>query len=431
MDKLPGLRDAADRVDARYAAAGPNERRVELGLGPVLDRFRSARSQAETLLAVAAIGLLACALANLGLLGVLSFDRRSAETTLSRVRGASSSQTLGGRFAEAALIAVPAGLAGWALAVLAIDGRGSSLSGWLAAAVVVGTVVLLVASIEGVARRPLGSLRARGRRPRAAGASQAGSRGPGRDRRAPGRLERPAPRPRELGLRRPGAPGAVPRRDPGPARAGLRDRGVAPPSLSAAGGGPARPADEGSRAPARPQPRRAATGHDLAPGARARRRARDRGVLGSDGEHDPGRAGRHGRARDGCQDEDRRPRRLEPPGEPRRTPRRGRKGRPGLRPGRGLEHGFGGAPPGARRVRLRGSRQRGPRRPSLCEPRSPRRRRSRPSSRRSCRPTGRREGTSSCRCRIRRSASSPSGTAEPPRCPAHHAVRRRVPACPP
>ena len=156
--RLPGLRDAADRVDARYAAAGPNERRVELGLGPVLDRFRSARSQAETLLAVAAIGLLACALANLGLLGVLSFDRRSAETTLSRVRGASSSQTLGGQLAEAALIAVPAGVAGWALAVLAIDGRGSSLSGWLAAAVVVGTVVLLVASIAGVARRPLGSL---------------------------------------------------------------------------------------------------------------------------------------------------------------------------------------------------------------------------------------------------------------------------------
>ena len=156
--RLPGLRDAADRVDARYASAGPNERRVELGLGPVLDRFRSARSQAETLLAVAAIGLLACALANLGLLGVLSFDRRAVETTLSRVRGASPTQTLGGQLAEAALIAVPAGLAGWALAVLAIDARGSSLSAWLAAAVVVGTVALLVASIAGLARRPLGSL---------------------------------------------------------------------------------------------------------------------------------------------------------------------------------------------------------------------------------------------------------------------------------
>jgi putative ABC transport system permease protein len=156
--RLPGLRDAADRVDARYASAGPNERRVELGLGPILDRFRSARSQAETLLAVAAIGLLACALANLGLLGVLSLDRRAVETTLSRVRGASPTQTLGGQLAEATLIAVPAGLAGWALAVLAIDGRGSALSAWLAAAVVIGTVALLVASIAGVARRPLGSL---------------------------------------------------------------------------------------------------------------------------------------------------------------------------------------------------------------------------------------------------------------------------------
>jgi len=158
VGRLPGLRDAVDRVDARYAAAGPNERRVELGLGPVLDRFRSARSQAETLLAVAAIGLLACALANLGLLGVLSYDRRVAETTLSRVRGASPAQTLGGQLVEAALIAVPAGVLGWALAVLTIDARGSSLSGWLAAAVVGGTLVLLVASIAGVARRPLGSL---------------------------------------------------------------------------------------------------------------------------------------------------------------------------------------------------------------------------------------------------------------------------------
>jgi putative ABC transport system permease protein len=156
--RLRGLREAADRIDARYAAAGPNERRVELGLGPVFDRFRSARSQAETLLAVAAIGLLACALANLGLLGVLSYDRRVTETTLSRVRGASQSQTLGGQLAEAALIAVPAGFAGWALAILTIDARGSSLSGWLVAAVVVGTVALLVASIAGVARRPLGSL---------------------------------------------------------------------------------------------------------------------------------------------------------------------------------------------------------------------------------------------------------------------------------
>lgn len=156
--RLESLREAAQQIDARYAAAGPADPRVELGLGPILDRFRSARGQAETLLAVAAIGLLACALANLGLLGALTFERRGAETRLARVRGASPTQTLGGQFAEAVLIAVPAGVAGWGAAVLAIDGRGSALSAWLVAAIVATTVVLLVASIAGVARRPLGSV---------------------------------------------------------------------------------------------------------------------------------------------------------------------------------------------------------------------------------------------------------------------------------
>jgi putative ABC transport system permease protein len=156
--RLPELQVAANRIEARYANAGPLDRRVELGLGPVLDRFRSASSQAETLLAVAALGLLACALANLGLLGALTYERRRAETTVSRVRGASPFQVLGAQAAEVASIAVPAGLAGWAIAVLAVDARASSLSGWLVAAVVVGTIVLLVLSIAGIARRPLGSL---------------------------------------------------------------------------------------------------------------------------------------------------------------------------------------------------------------------------------------------------------------------------------
>jgi putative ABC transport system permease protein len=156
--RVSSLRAAANEIDARYAGAGPLEPKVTLGLGPILDRFRSASSQAKTLLAVAALGLLACALACLGLLGALTYERRRTETTLSRVRGASPLQSLGVQAAEAALIAVPAGALGWAVAVLTIDARGSSLSGWLSAAVVVGTIVLLVASIAGVARRPLGSL---------------------------------------------------------------------------------------------------------------------------------------------------------------------------------------------------------------------------------------------------------------------------------
>src|SRR6266511_1635336 len=69
--------------------SGRLETHVDVGLGPVLDRYERARSQAETLLAVAASGLLACALANLGLLGALAYDRRRTETGLSWRRGAS------------------------------------------------------------------------------------------------------------------------------------------------------------------------------------------------------------------------------------------------------------------------------------------------------------------------------------------------------
>lgn len=156
--RLADLRAATNEIDARYANAGPLERRAALGLGPVLDRFRAASARAETLLAVAALGLLACALANLGLLGAFTFERRRTETTVSRARGASPLQLLGAQAAEAGSIAVPAGLLGWAVAVLAIDARSSSLSAWLTAAIVAGTIVLLVASVAGVARRPLGTL---------------------------------------------------------------------------------------------------------------------------------------------------------------------------------------------------------------------------------------------------------------------------------
>ena len=153
--RLSALRGDIGGLDARYQAAGPLEMRVETGLGSVLDGYRAARSQAEALLVVIASGLLACALANVGLLGSLSYDRRRLETGLSRTRGASPRHVLGAQAAEGVLLAVPAGLLGWALAMLVIRGRGSAVSALLAFAIVAGTVLLLVAAIAGQARRPL------------------------------------------------------------------------------------------------------------------------------------------------------------------------------------------------------------------------------------------------------------------------------------
>jgi putative ABC transport system permease protein len=153
--RLGGLRDAVGGLEARYAGAGPLERRVETGLGPVLEQYGAARSQAETLLAVAAIGLLACALANIGLLGALWYARRRPETGVSRARGASPLNVLAAQAAEGILIAAPAGLVGWTAAVLVIQARGSALSAWVTVLLVAATIALLVASIAGVARRPL------------------------------------------------------------------------------------------------------------------------------------------------------------------------------------------------------------------------------------------------------------------------------------
>jgi putative ABC transport system permease protein len=154
-----GLREftvAVAELETRYAAAGPLDPKGETRLGEIFQRYSTARSQAETLLAVAAIGLFACALANVGLLGALWYSRRRSETAVSRARGASSLQVLTSQVAEGLLIAAPAGLLGWAAAVLVVEARGSSLSGWLAFGLVTSTVLLLVASIAGVARRPLG-----------------------------------------------------------------------------------------------------------------------------------------------------------------------------------------------------------------------------------------------------------------------------------
>jgi putative ABC transport system permease protein len=155
--QLGQLNGAVAELETRYAAAGPLDPKVETGLGDIFQRYATARSQAETLLAVASIGLFACALANLGLLGALWYSRRRNETSVSRARGASSLQILAAQIAEGLLIAAPAGLLGWGAAVLVVDARPSSLSAWLVFGLVASTVALLVLSVAGVARRPLGT----------------------------------------------------------------------------------------------------------------------------------------------------------------------------------------------------------------------------------------------------------------------------------
>lgn len=146
------LQAAAAGLNARYVGAGPLDRSASTGLDSVLAGYLAERSQAETLLAVAIFGLLACALANVALLAALSRDRRRSETGLVRTRGALPRQVLCAEALEGLLLAAPAGLAGWGVALLAVHSRSSSLSGWLVLAVVIASVLVLTAGIVRYAR---------------------------------------------------------------------------------------------------------------------------------------------------------------------------------------------------------------------------------------------------------------------------------------
>ena len=223
------------RLGARYAGAGPLERRVETGLAPVLDRYRASRSQAETLLAVAAIGLLACALATLGLLGVLSYERRRIETAVSRTRGASPRHVLVAQAIEALLIAVPAGLVGWALAAPGGRRSGEQPLGVARARGGRRDRALLRCGDHGPRPPSAGSAPARRRCSRATLYPPALARGAGRGRRRPRRLPAAPPRARGGGIGRRRCR-RVSRRRAGAARARLWDPRRPPLPLACCGG---------------------------------------------------------------------------------------------------------------------------------------------------------------------------------------------------
>jgi putative ABC transport system permease protein len=153
VDRLDG---AARQMGVRYANPAALAPLLQLQLGTVLADYRSARAQAKTLLAIAAIGLLACALAVIGLLAALSNERRRTATALARGRGASPLHVLFAQGAEGLALAAPAGAAGWLAARLVIPDYPSTLSWSLVAALVAGTAALFVASIAGLARRAVG-----------------------------------------------------------------------------------------------------------------------------------------------------------------------------------------------------------------------------------------------------------------------------------
>ncbi|MGV9405858.1 FtsX-like permease family protein [Streptomyces sp. NPDC003667] len=153
----PGSRPAHDLGRLRAAVAtlesGPGLRRarsltdpdldVSTGLDDVVIAFSRLRSGISPLVGVAAAGTATVAAVVLLMTGGLAADRRRAELALLRARGASLPGLTGRLLAETAVVAVPAGAAGLAAALVLVPGPRAGLAVAAAGAVTLAACAAL------------------------------------------------------------------------------------------------------------------------------------------------------------------------------------------------------------------------------------------------------------------------------------------------
>jgi putative ABC transport system permease protein len=154
---------AADmrRLDAQYGSlfsGPPTATSVSSQLSKILNQFALQRRLTISILSLGVIGLLAIAMATIGLVAAFIAEQRRDSIRLLRGRGASAWQIIGTQAVEGLFLAVPAAIIGLALATLFVKSRTSVLSLYAAAGIVVMTVVLLVVALWPLARRNLGAL---------------------------------------------------------------------------------------------------------------------------------------------------------------------------------------------------------------------------------------------------------------------------------
>ena len=154
----PGVRDGLQRLILRgIDLPGDSNPRSVLGSVPsiaisselvdLLEGYLGGRSTAEAVTSVSVVGVLALAFLVLALGSAGLARRRASALGLGRARGVSAPQALGWSLVEAAVLAVPAGVAGYLIATWAVPARFSptavGLSAlvvcWALASVVVGT----------------------------------------------------------------------------------------------------------------------------------------------------------------------------------------------------------------------------------------------------------------------------------------------------
>lgn len=158
---LTRLSSDVRRLEAEYETsviADPDETVILTGLTTIYRRYLAQRNLSEAILSLASIGLLAVALAVIGLVATFVASRRRETVALLRGRGGTPGQLLGGQAVEGLVLALPAALIGLLLATLLVGERGSRLSLDATSLVVVLTSVLLVIAAWPQARRTLAQL---------------------------------------------------------------------------------------------------------------------------------------------------------------------------------------------------------------------------------------------------------------------------------
>lgn len=146
------------RGPAQILDSDPGRVSLQTSLPDTLDRYQQRRALVVGSLSLATVSILAVALALVAVLATLFAERRLAQTALLRTRGATRVQLGLAQFGEGLLLALPAASLGYALALLLIPARPSSLSLFAAVALALATpFVLLLGSLPSI-RLPLGLL---------------------------------------------------------------------------------------------------------------------------------------------------------------------------------------------------------------------------------------------------------------------------------
>jgi putative ABC transport system permease protein len=125
------------------------------GLLRIFDGFAAQRARSESVLSIAALGVLGLAAGSIAMVAILLVRRRRSSLLLARGRGAPGRLILGAQLIEAIILAGSAALVGLVLAVVAVPARDAPLSPILAFVVAGSAILVLMAATWPAARRPL------------------------------------------------------------------------------------------------------------------------------------------------------------------------------------------------------------------------------------------------------------------------------------